>query len=210
MRKIITISILCMALTGLANAQNISGPQSGTFGPGIYNVIGDISVPFGETLTILPGTTFLHAGAYAWNIYGQFNADGTETDSIYFIRQNPTAANRWRSLRFQSGASDASAINYCVIDNCDIPSGTPSTMKGGGIFTDGVDITVTNSRISNCDNYWAGGGIYALGASIIVENCLIVDNTATLGANGGGIYLYNSGGSAIMYNEIARNSATGT
>ena len=210
MKKMSLALLLCTLIAGLGFAQNISGPQSGTLGPGTYIVVGDISVQAGQTLTIVPGTSFLHNGGWKWDIYGTLNAEGTEADSIYFIRQNPTAANRWKSIRFQSGASSASTLDYCVIDNCNIPSGSPYSMNGGGIYTNGVAITVTNTRISNCDAYWNGGGIYANNANITVENCLIVDNTATSGANGGGIYLNNSDGAFIAYNEITRNSATGT
>ncbi len=203
--------VLCLGLVNISQSQpQISGPQSGTLGPGDYIVVGDIQILAGNTLTILPGTTFLHNGPWSWNIYGQLNAEGTETDSIYFIRQNPIPDHRWRSIRFQSGASDASTLDYCVIDNCNIPSSAPYSMKGGGIYTNGVDITVSNTRISNCDAYWDGGGIYASNAAIVVDHCLIVDNTAISGANGGGIYLYNSSGAIITYNVIARNSDTGT
>ncbi len=211
MKKSLLVLLLCFALVGLTQAQDISGNQSGTLGPGTYVVVGDISVRDGTTLTILPGTTFLHSGAFKWEIYGQFNSEGTETDSIYFIRQNPTEECRWRSLRFQPGSSSASTVDYCIIDNCKIPSGTPISMKGGGIYINNVDMTVSNTRISNCDAYWYGGGIWAEYSTVTIQNCLIVDNTAISGANGGGIYLSNcTSGSTIMYNEIARNSATGT
>lgn len=183
---------------------NVSGAQSGTLGPGIYVVVGDIWIPEGETLTIVPMTTFLHSGSYKWDIYGQLNAEGAESDSIYFIRQNPIPEHHWYGLRFQEGASDASAIDYCVIDNCKIYWSL--YLPGGGIHTNGVDITVTNTRISNCGayGYWFGGGIRAENASITVEKCLIVDNTDSSGT-GGGISLVDCHGASIMYNEIARN-----
>ncbi len=190
--------------------EQISGPQAGTLGPGTYIVVGDIEVLHGTTLEIVPGTEFLHRGWYAWNIYGQLNAEGAEGDSIYFIRQNPTPENRWKGIRFQSGASDASTLDYCVIDNCNIPSGSPISLRGGGIHTNGVDITVTNTRISNCDAYWDGGGIYAQSADITVDRCLIVSNTAISSANGGGIYLYNCPEASILNSIIAYNADTGT
>ncbi|TKJ41225.1 hypothetical protein CEE37_06050 [candidate division LCP-89 bacterium B3_LCP] len=211
MEKLLKVLMLCLLVAGFAQAQTyISGPQSGTLGPGLYIVEGNIRVMPGETLTIVPGTDLQHNGNWKWEIYGQLNAEGTESDSIYFVRQNPVGEHRWASLRFMEGAADASTIDYCVIDNCNIPSGTPSTKLGGGIYTNGVDITVTNSRISNCDAYWHGGGIYASSANIVVDYCLIVDNTATSGANGGGIYLMNCDNAVITNSEIARNSATGT
>ena len=211
MRKACLTLLVCLLTVGLSHAQlQISGPQSGTLGPGDYIVIGDISVQSGQTLTIEPGTNFLHNGGWAWNIYGQLNAEGTETDSIYFVRQSEVPNYRWKSIRFQSGASDASTLDYCVIDNCNIPSGSPYTMRGGGIYSNGCAVTITNTRISNCDAYWDGGGIYAAGASITVDHCLIVDNEAIMGANGGGIFIYNCPGAQITYNVIARNASTGT
>jgi len=211
MKKVIMILFLCLIMASLGLAQEqISGPQSGTLGPGTYIVIGDIEVSVGETLTIAPGTTFLHNGPWSWNIYGQLNAEGTEQDSIYFVRQNPVNENRWRSIRFQAGASAASTLDYCVIDNCNIPSGSSSSLKGGGVFIDGVPMTISHCRISNCDAYWDGGGIYAQNASVTITENLIVGNNATSGANGGGVVVSTCTGAVITYNEISYNSATGT
>ncbi|MBU1652142.1 right-handed parallel beta-helix repeat-containing protein [bacterium] len=211
MKKVLMISLLCITLASLGMAQEqISGPQSGTLGPGTYLVVGDIQVQAGQTLVVEPGTTFLHNGPWSWYVYGQLNADGTEADSIYFVRQNPVPEHRWRSIRFETGASAASTLDYCAIDNCNIPSGSPISMKGGGVYINGVAMTVSNCRISNCDAYWDGGGIYAQNANVIITNNLIVDNAATSGANGGGIVVYNCTEAMITYNEIARNSATGT
>jgi len=196
--------------SALAQPQ-ISGPQSGTLGPGTYLVVGDIRVATGTTLTVVPGTTFLHNGHWYWWIAGQLNAEGTASDSIKFIRQQEIPDHRWGGIRFMSGASAASTLEYCVLDNAVISSGTPSSYKGGGIFSDGVGLSISHTRISNCDAYWGGGGMYIQNApDLIVEHCLIVDNEATLGANGGGIYLYGCAQAAISYNVIARNSATGT
>jgi len=205
------IFLLGMLVWTTAFAQpQISGPQSGTLGPGTYLVVGDIQVRPGTTLTIVPGTTFLHNGHWFWWIYGQFTADGTETDSIQFTWQQAVPEHRWGGLRFMAGAS-AGIVDYCVIEHAVIASGTPSTQKGGGIFSDGIPLTVTHSRISNNDAYWGGGGMYIQNAAnLLVDHCVIAENTATLGANGGGIYLYYCTGATISYNVIARNSATGT
>ncbi len=185
----------------------ISGNQSGTLGPDTYLVVGDISVPAGQTLLIMPGSVFFHNGNHTWKIYGQLNADGIEGDSISFIRQNPINEHRWGGIRFQTGAS-ASTIDYCVIDQCYHPS-TPA-LYGGGIYTNGVAITITNTRVSNCINYSDGGGIYANNAAIVIDNCVVVDCKALGGDNGGGICLVNSDNAEITHSIIARNQATGT
>ena len=205
--------LLCLALlwsSALAQPQ-ISGPQSGTLGPGTYLVVGDIRVATGTTLTVAPGTTFLHNGHWYWWISGQLIAQGTATDSIKFLRQQPVPEHCWGGIRFQIGAAWGSEIDYCVIDYAVIPAGTPSSYLGGGLFSDGVPLAVQHSRISNCDAYWGGGGMYVRNTDgFLVANCLIVDNEATLGSNGGGIYFYNCIGAMIAHCIIARNAATGT
>lgn len=211
-KPLFALVLLSVILSGIQafGQEQISGPLSGTLGPGTYLVVGDIRVLPATTLTIMPGTELMHNGHWYWYIYGQLNAEGAEEDSIYFIRQQPIEEHRWGGIRFLLGASSASTVDYCVIDNAVIPSGSPSSLKGGGMFSDGVSLTVSNTRISNCDAYWHGGGIYAQYANIVIDHCLIVDNEATLGANGGGIYLYNCSEAAVSYCVIARNSATGT
>ena len=207
----ITTVLLCVLISGgsVFAQEQISGPQSGTLGPGTYIVVGDILVLGGNTLEIVPGTEFLHNGHHTWEIYGMLTVSGAEDDSVYFVRQFPTEQCKWGGIRFLYGASDASSIDYAVIDHCK-NSIQPYYRYGGGIYTDEVDITVTNSRISFCEAYWDGGGIYADDSNILIDKCLIVDNTAISGANGGGIYLNNCDEAMVSNCVIARNNATGT
>lgn len=207
-KSLVALSVMC-ALLGASSSfakPSISGPQSGTLGPGTYIVVSDIQVLSGDTLVIVPGTEFLHSAHYTWEISGQLNAEGTEGDSINFVRQFPIEECRWGGVRFQGGASAASTIDYCIIDNC---KNTAFNQHGGGFYINGVDLTISNTRISNCSSDYDGGGIYAFGATIVVDHCLIVDNIAPL-ADGGGIYLSNCSGTQILNSVIARNSSTGT
>ncbi|TKJ41223.1 hypothetical protein CEE37_06040 [candidate division LCP-89 bacterium B3_LCP] len=201
--------LVVLAVTTSFAQPIISGQQSGTLGPETYIVNGDIQVLSGQTLTIMPGTVFLHNGNHTWEISGQLNAEGTETDSIKFVRQDPIDEHRWGGIRFLSGSSDQSSIDYCVIDHCfhDI---FPFGNYGAGIFIDGIYLEISNSRISNCLNNWEGAGIYAYNATVITSHCLIVDNSTEGESNGGGIYLFNCPQGVIEYSVIARNAATGT
>lgn len=211
--KLLLSLALMMALSigGSVFAQEqISGPQSGILGPGTYLVVGDIQVPAGEILEIVPGTEFLHNGNHTWEIYGRFNAEGAEGDSIFFIRQNPVQEHRWGGIRFLAQASDASTVNYCVIDNVYIPPNLPSTYNGGGISIDSVDVTISNTRISNCSAQGSGGGIYAKAAAVTIDHCLIIGNEEYNHNCGGGIALYNCGGVLITHSIIAFNSSNGT
>ncbi len=202
-----TMSVLLIVAVS-AYAQ-LSGPLSGTLGPGSYTVVGNISVESGDTLTILPHTEFLHTGSFCWNIHGQLIAEGVEGDSIYFKRYQPNNYCRWRGLRFEEDATLPSSLDYCVIEHC-FNGSSPWNVHGGGIRSEGVDLTITNSRISNCTSFYDGGGIWALEAEIVVDNCLIVDNYASEGGNGGGINFENCPSAQVTNSVIARNSTTGT
>jgi len=210
--KLLTgVILICVLLSGLpAFAQpSISGPQSGTLGPGTYIVVGDIRVMTGNTLTIVAGTEFLHNGHHTWEISGTLNIQGAEGDSVVFKRQTPNETCKWGGIRFQSGAP-AGTIDYAIIEYCSNGT-TPYYTYGGGIFSNGVDLNITNSRISNCSAYWDGGGMYCNnGAQIIVDHCMITDNQAISGANGGGIYFSGCSNCEITNSIIARNGATGT
>jgi len=210
MRNTSLIILLIFSLTVICLAQpQIQGPQSGTLGPGTYIVVGDIRVAAGETLTIEPGTIFLHNGHHTWTIMGTLYAEGSEGDSIKFTRQNPVEEHKWGGIRFQPGAFDDCILDYCIVEYCKNPL-SPYYTYGGCIFVDQVDMTISNSRISHGEAYWNGGGIYAQNANILVDHCIVNDNTAISGANGGGIFLYDCTEASIIYSVICRNSATGT
>ena len=191
---------------GLILAQiNISGVQTGTLGPGVYNVVGDITVPAGQTLTIEPGTEFLHTGHFVWNIYGELQAVGNPDGLIEFKRQQPITNHRWGGLRFQPGASDESVVEYCKIEFC-YNSAYPNYL-GGGFYSNGVDVVVRNTSIMGCYAS-SGGGVYVTnGAAVEFDHCIIAKNEA---GNGGGIYLNNSPLSSIRNSLIARNKSTST
>ena len=210
MKRSMLVSLLCFILVGFAQAQEISGPQSGTLGPGTYTVIGDISVRSGETLEIVPGTEFLHDGNHTWTIEGLFTAQGSVGDSIKFVRQNPIEQHRWGGLRFQLSASSACVLDYCVIDQVYIPSSQPINYHGGGIYIDGIDLTISNTRISNCSAQGDGGGIYASNSAVTIDHCLIVENEEYAYNAGGGIALSSCDGAMVTHSIIAHNSSNGT
>ncbi len=206
---IFTGVLLLLGFPTLSVSQpHLSGNLSGTLGPGDYIVDGDCFIPAGNTLTILPGTTFLHSGNYVWLVYGELTANGTADDSVSFIRQFPTPECRWAGIRFMEGSSASSRLNYCIIDYCYQTEWT-SLIYGAGIYVQLADITISHTRVSNCTSYSHGGGIYAENANVTIEYCLIVNNLAPAEGNGGGIYLENCLDALIRNCEIAYNTDTG-
>jgi hypothetical protein len=206
MKRFIFALYLYLSCSGLALAQpQLSGDLSGNLGPGTYLVVGDIQVPAGQTLTIAPGTTFLHNGYRWWRIYGTLNAVGAASDSIKWLRQNPMPEHRWAGFQFVQGAPSGSIFSYCVIEYGYKPESVYPD-KGGAIYTVNVPLTITHSRLSFNNAKGGGGGIYAFGTDgMVITHNLICDNYTS-----GGIFLHGCSNSEVSYNVVARNTSTGT
>ena len=113
MKRICIACLLILLYCGLSNAQDISGPLSGTLGPGTYLVVGDISVQNGDSLVIQPGTTLIMAGDYAFSVLGHLHAAGTETDSVIF--NIDTGVSYWDGIHFINPTSSSSILEYCLV-----------------------------------------------------------------------------------------------
>ena len=84
-------------------------------------------------------------------------------------------------------------------------------------ITNAGDVILRNLRLvhgdgtGNCGNYGCGGGIYAAGTHLIVENCVITGNVANkkgLVGMGGGIYAYARGYHVeVRDSQIVSNTA---
>lgn len=172
MSKAVLMVLITFFISLQVNAQQqISGSQSGVLGPGEYLVTGNITVGSGKALTIKPGTKFLHNGNHSWEISGEFRAEGTLEDSIYFIRKDAVAGHRWDGIQIQGNSTDSSILSYCIVDNCH----TPTNTYGAGLRLKKGCIVVRNSRITNCEAE-AGGGICSSGDNVLIENCYIAYN----------------------------------
>lgn len=156
--------------------------------------MGDISVEAGITLTVLPSTTFIFDGPYAFTVGGTLLTEGTEEDSVIFTCD--PELTRWGGLRFIGGACSDSRLAYCLIEY-------GSADVGGGIFCDDIVFpTFTHCTIIN-SSATDGGGVYCdAGSHPSFANCIIRDNLADDG--GGGMYCL--GGSSPSFTDCAVNS----
>jgi N-acetylneuraminic acid mutarotase len=158
-----------------------------------YHVVGTITLPSGNTLTIEPGVDVLFDADVQFVIEGSLNAVGTETDSIRFAKSTAAA---WGGIRFYGSGS--STISWSKI----------SGSNSGGVFAEGASVTLERCTISD-NNILAGqvgaGIVVSHAASMTLNWCLIVRNTGAL--NGGALYVGN--GAATLNNcTISGNSAT--
>jgi hypothetical protein len=81
---------------------------------GLWHVTGDLIVPSGITLTIMPGATVFFEPDTKIVINGRLIAEGTEYELIRFTL-NPAANGTWDGLQFDGTMSD-NRITYAVVE----------------------------------------------------------------------------------------------
>ena len=96
----------------------VSGNVSGTwYDNTLIEVVGDLTIPEGDTLIIQPGVNVYFMGNHTLNIYGSILAVGTETDSITFTSgQAIKSATDWEGIDISTSGPDSSRtiiFQYC-------------------------------------------------------------------------------------------------
>jgi len=204
--------ILSFAMTAPSLAAPISaatpipgGEVSGTWdvSGSPYLIDGDITVPAGQTLTIEPGVEVLFQSWYSLTINGTLIADGTDNEPILFGGGHETAG--WLGIRFVN-APDGSLLDNIIVENGRATGADPLN-KGGGIYIDGSNPTISHSTIRNNFAKFSGGGIFLNNASATLIGNTIINNTAGQGgtSNGGGLAVYTSD-LVLTDNVISGNS----
>jgi len=187
--------------------QEVSGTQSGTWTSDyIYNVIGDVSVPAGDSLIIEPGVTVKFMGNYSLDIYGYLFAVGTETDSIYFTSGQASAnPSDWNRIKFFSNSVTNSVITYSKIDyagsgiGCHYSSPTISNNTISNNST-GIGCHYSSPTISNNTISYNNGGISCMDSSPTIINNTISNNDYS------GISCMMSSSPTIINNTISNNN----
>lgn len=107
--------LIILMISAVLSAIDVSGDQSGTWtlANSPYNVIADVNIPAGQTLTVEPGVIVNINGLFQIKAVGIINAQGTETDSIHFV-----SASRWKGFRLES-TTQTSYFKHCVIEKVD-------------------------------------------------------------------------------------------
>ncbi|MDD2228672.1 MAG: right-handed parallel beta-helix repeat-containing protein [Candidatus Cloacimonetes bacterium] len=188
------LAIILILFLGSLFSVQVSGNQFGTWSPANnpYQVIGAITVPVGEVLTIESGVLVQIMGAYQITVAGNMHAEGAENDTIRFVNaQNPPTA-LWPGLRFEN-VNFSSTLDHVYIEYATY-----------GVRSMNSPLTVSNSRIALCQK---GMELYAIGAAnpaaVRVEGCLIekcIQNGIMISQNS----------NAIIHNNEIRLNGTGT
>ncbi|MBN1981528.1 MAG: hypothetical protein JW795_08360, partial [Chitinivibrionales bacterium] len=146
-------------------------------------VTGQIIVPAGSTLTILPGSVLLFSGSCGITVNGTLSARGTTQDSIYFLQ--PNTVYGWTGIRFDvhNEIPTPSILDYCRVENAFSTDG-----NGGGIIIrqshDGI--ILRRCLIRNCRSQPGTGRGSALHAdsssNLSLSECRIEKNYGLEGA----------------------------
>jgi len=215
MRRIFSLLIV-LACTQASLAQ-LSGPLSGTLGPGEFHVVDTIYVDEGDSLRLMPGTIFIFDWHCPFLIYGTLQAEGMEGDTIIFTADPETHPNRWRGLIFSDSSSSNSHLEFCLMENScpgywlyDYGSGakcynaSPTFIHctfrdnsggdlGGGAYCDSASPTFSYCTFENNYGYYGGGVACQYSSFPTFTNCTFSYNTTGLPGIGGGVVcLYNS------------------
>jgi parallel beta-helix repeat protein len=197
-------SVLAMPDTTQVSG-NVSGVWDDSLSP--YAVVGEVTVPAGETLVIRPGVEVRFRGPYHFTVNGVLVAVGTESDSIVFTRDSAIEGHKWKGIRFVD-ATGICSLAYCRVEYAKNDGAYPE-VRGGAIYC--LRSYAVISHCALCHNYsananqnGAGGGICAEDCSPVIEYCHIFDNTAD---SGGGICALEPWLPYISNNVVEDNTA---
>jgi hypothetical protein len=96
------------------------------------------------------------------------------------------------------------AMDRTTVDTNQVTATTQG--NAGGLYLEGLALTITNSTISHNQAYYCGG-IWLTSSSVQITNTTIAENTAS-GSNGGGMWLDMVTGGTLLNVTIANNHAT--
>ena len=152
--------------THVASSQLIAGPllQDTTLAPcgPAYHVTGEIVVPAGITLTVLPGTTvFFDSGAEIRIDGGRLIAEGAPNELIRFTRTVGSNA-LWNGLQLRDSVED-NRLAYAVIEY--------AATADGMIGIERSQLTVDHVTFDHSDRF----RIRTINSSLVVRNSTFTD-----------------------------------
>ena len=213
MKKLITLIITISLSFNLYSQTSVSGNQSGTwqFSNSPYEVVGELTVPTGQTLNIEAGVEINFKGHYKFNVAGKVLATGTETNGIKFTTDNQ--ATGWGGIRID-GTNDISTFTYCTFEYGKTSTEDYPDNVGGAIFLRNANAEFYNCIFTHNDATGAdngiGGAVYAFNTGTATEtltkfiDCQFTDNHAY--GEGGAMRLTNDGHTEITRCQFINNN----
>lgn len=163
MRRLLPLLLPLLLVSSLANATDVSGTLGSTTWTATGNpwrVIGDLTIPAGNTLTLQPGVEVISTG-FAIFVNGTLQASGTALAPILIRGELPVERGTWPGLY-------VSATGHCLLTRTTVQNATHNLITPGG------EIRLTSCTLTRA----AENGLYAWGsASITATGTRFTDNT---------------------------------
>jgi len=197
---------------------NISGPVSGVWNlaGSPYLIVGDATVPAGNTLQIEAGVSVQFTGEYLLEVFGNIQAIGNPQDSIAFA---PAGTGMYTKGLHLVNGQDTSRLKYCIFTNfrerTDMGNGA---FRGGALY--GYNACIVIFGCSFRHNTLCMSGFYGegTGGAVSLEYCTgtiassaFISNTITC-LNQGLEYFYGMGGAIyagenieIIHSSVSQN-----
>lgn len=158
---------------------------------GHISIAGDITVPQGATLNILPGTQIaIQAGTFSSNaanitIEGSINATGTADAPISFLSSVPE--NSWGRI-IHTATSTNNTYSYVNILNAgDSPTAGQDDLTHA-ILANNTDLTLNNVTLNNI----SGAGIIANNTDLSITDTIILHTALGIESNDSNLNFSNS------------------
>jgi hypothetical protein len=117
------------------------------------------------------------------------------------IRNSTAGAIGGAFFRVSNDHTGSFAMDRSTIDHNRVTA--TDTGNAGGLYLEGLALTITNSTISRNEGFF-NGGIWINTCAVQMTNVTISDNVAT-GSNGGGVWLGNDPTGTMLNCTIANN-----
>jgi hypothetical protein len=140
-----------------------------------YNVVGNVGVATGATLTIEPGVTIQFTGAYQILIKGNLIANGTSSAPIIFTSSTPGVSSGATMLKFEGANLSNSQLSYLQMSYA---ARAIMVGSGGGEFNPGQPCigTLTASQVA-INNAEVRTGGYDAASKLVLDNATISSST---------------------------------
>ncbi len=218
----LALFIFLFSLEAFTQEIFVSGEVSGSWTSGTVYVVGDITIPQGQALTISPSTSVLFTGHYVFNVSGKLIAVGGPcghisfdvTDTSGFM--NPDIPDGgWGGIHFDqtSSPNDTSCFKYCYFAHGKAVGDSINRFGGAVCIRNFNNVSFNRCTFDNNYAYHRGGAIFASYADIDVQNCQFRYNRAMNPGPDvwgyGGAFFCEYSQPSLLNNSFSFNSSTG-
>lgn len=207
MKHVTVLFFLTLLLSSLWAVTIPPGDVSGiwTAAQSPYEILGDITVPNGQTLQIEPGVTVIFTAHYDLTCMGSIRALGTAADSVTFTASSPDVG--WHGIRYMStsATNESSMYNHCIFEYGKALEGASIDKYGGAFYIEDFSgIEIRNCHFRYNQAVW-GASIQMKNASIIIEDNRFEYNHSQY--SGAAIRCFEGSDSYIRNNLIQHNTS---